>query len=382
MRRTYARLAASLITVVVVAGACADEEEGGDTGPTTAGGSTAEGTGTTAAAGGATTTAGGGGAGGGGRLDAVKEADELTCGSRSDLPGFAETNADGEFEGFDVDFCRAMAAGLLGDAEKATLVDVSTDDRLIALAAGDFDVLTRNTTLTASRDGAEGAMFLQPNYYDGQRMMVAADADISTLEDMDGATICVAAGTTTEGNVATEFDRLGLEVNVRSFDEVEQIQTAFENGQCQGWSSDGSQLAGLRENYPDGPESLVILEEIFSKEPLTPAVADGEYQLGQALNWVIWSTIQAEEYGITSENAEAMLESDDPNIVAFLGGENAEGTTIDPGLGLPVDFNYQIVSQVGNYKEIFERHLAPLGLERGINALWTDGGLMYAPPYR
>ncbi|MBA3803577.1 MAG: transporter substrate-binding domain-containing protein, partial [Acidimicrobiia bacterium] len=192
MRRTYARLAASLITVVVVAGACADEEEGGDTGATTAEGSTAEGTGTTAAAGSATTTAGGGGAGGGGRLDAVKEADELTCGSRSDLPGFAETNADGEFEGFDVDFCRAMAAGLLGDAEKATLVDVSTDDRLIALAAGDFDVLTRNTTLTASRDGAEGAMFLQPNYYDGQRMMVAADADISTLEDMDGATICVA----------------------------------------------------------------------------------------------------------------------------------------------------------------------------------------------
>jgi general L-amino acid transport system substrate-binding protein len=172
---------------------------------------------------------------------------------------------------------------------------------------------------------------------------------------------------------------------VESFDDTDLLQEAFINGQCDGWSSDGSQLAALRSAYPEGsggPESLVILEEVFSKEPLAPAVVDGDSEWAQAVDWTIYATIQAEEFGITQDNVDEMRESEDPNIRSFLGGENAEGTELDVGLGLPPDFAYQVIKQVGNYGEIFDRHLAPLGLERGINALYTDGGLMYAPPYR
>jgi general L-amino acid transport system substrate-binding protein len=241
-------------------------------------------------------------------------------------------------------------------------------------------VLVRNTTWTASRDGTEGATFLQPNFYDGQGMMVVAGA-YESLDDMGGTVVCVASGTTTEGNVASEFSRRGLDVEVLSFESPELIQEAFIGGRCDGWSSDTSQLTGLRSEYPDGPDALTILSEVFSKEPLAPAVRDGDSAWAQAVNWAVLATIQAEEFGIDSTNVDSFLESEDPNVLAFLGVE-VDGAVLDPGLGLPVDFAYQVVSQVGNYGEIFERHLAPLGLERGVNALWIDGGLLYAPPYR
>ena len=262
------------------------------------------------------------------------------------------------------------------------MVDLETADRFTALQSGEVDELVRNTTWTASRDGGEGATFMQPNYYDGQGMMVAADSGFTSIADMDGVIVCVAQGTTTEGNAAAEAARLGVTWEVRPFEDVDLIQEAFIAGQCDGWSSDTSQLVGLRSAYPEGPDALTILPEVFSKEPLAPAVADGDSEWAQAVNWAILATITAEELGITSENIDTFADTEDINIRRFLGLAADDDAVLDPGLGLPTDFAYQVVSQVGNYGEIFEEHLAPLGLERGVNAQWTDGGLMYAPPYR
>ena len=321
----------------------------------------------------------------GDRLASVQEAGVLRCGTRDELPGFAVLDDAGEHVGFDSDFCRAIAAAVLGDSTAVEMVDLEAADRFTALQSGEIDVLVRNTTWTATRDGAEGATFLQPTFYDGQGMMVATDSGFTQLADMTDAIICVTQGTTTEGNAASESARLGLNWEVRTFEDPELIQQAFEAGQCDGWSSDTSQLTGLRSTYPAGPEALTILPEVFSKEPLAIAVSDGDSQWAQAVEWAIFATIQAEEFGITSENIDTFSASEDPSILRFLGLEaptDDGAAVLDPGLGLPTDFAAKVVAQVGNYAEIFDRHLAPLGLERGVNALWTDGGLLYAPPYR
>lgn len=317
---------------------------------------------------------------GGSLLASVQSSGSVRCGTRDALPGFAVLQADGTYEGFDSDFCRVIAAAVLGDAGAVDMVPLETADRFTALQSGEVDVLVRNTTWTASRDGVEGATFLQPNFYDGQGMMVSSGA-FSSIADMDNTVVCVASGTTTEGNVATEFARRGLEVEVLSFEDTDLIQEAFVGGRCDGWSSDVSQLTGLRSAFPDGPDALSILPEVFSKEPLAPAVADGDTAWAQAVEWAIFATIQAEEFGITQANVDDFLTSDNPSIQTFLGVE-VDGTSLDPGLGLPTDFAYQVISQVGNYGEIFDRHLSPLGLERGVNTVWLEGGLLYAPPYR
>lgn len=367
------RLMAVLAVLALVLAACTSDTE-----ETT----------TTAGAGEETTAADGGDSGDdmGSVLDSVKAAGVVKCGTRDAFPGFAVLTEDGDHVGFDSDFCRVIAAAVLGDATKVEHVDLETADRFTALQSGQIDVLVRNTTHTASRDGSEGATFLTVNYYDGQGMMVAADSGFASITDMDGVIVCVAKGTTTEGNAAAEAQRLGLDWEVRPFDDTDLIQEAFLAGQCDGWSSDTSQLTGLRSVYPDGPEALIILPDVFSKEPLAPAVRDGDTAWAQAVDWAILATIQAEEWGITSANVDDFLESEDSNIRKFLGAtfEDSDGneTTLDPGLGLPIDFAYQVIKQVGNYGEIFDRHLAPLGLERGTNALWNDGGLMYAPPYK
>jgi general L-amino acid transport system substrate-binding protein len=384
-----ARLVATSLATMLALAACTTDEGTGETTDTAGGAETTAGTETTAspeatAGGGTETTAAAPGAGG--LLAEVQARGTLRCGTRDALPGFAVLDDAGDHVGFDSDFCRAIAAAVLGDAEAVEHIDLETADRFTALQSGQIDVLVRNTTYTAGRDGSEGATFLTPNYYDGQGMMVAADSGFAALADMDGVVVCVAKGTTTEGNAAAEASRLGVDWEVRPFDDPDLIQEAFLAGQCDGWSSDLSQLSGLRSVYPDGPEALTILPEIFSKEPLAPAVRDGDSQWASVVNWAILATIQAEEFGITSANVDEQLTSEDPNIRRFLGAEyvdeDGNTTTFDPGLGLPLDFAYQVVSQVGNYGEIFDRHLAPLGLERGVNALWVDGGLLYAPPYR
>jgi len=321
----------------------------------------------------------------GSTLDAVREADVIKCGTRDALPGFSVLTEDGDHVGFDADFCRVIAAGVLGDATKVDFVDLETADRFTALQSGAIDVLVRNTTWTATRDGGEGATFMHPNFYDGQRMMVGADSGFSSVEDLNPAVICVAQGTTNEGNAAAQAERLGLEWEVRGFEDTELIQEAFIAGQCDGWASDGSQLAGLRSEYPEGPEALVILDGEFSKEPLAPAVSDGDTKWAQAVNWSVMAPIQAEELGIDSTNVDSFADTDDAAIQKFLGleFEGDEGAaTLDPGLDLAVDFGAQIVTQVGNYAEIFDAHIAPLGLERGLNALYSDGGIQYVPPYK
>jgi general L-amino acid transport system substrate-binding protein len=410
MRRILIRTLAPVAAFALLATACSDDDDDGAAEPTlpgdtggpaatsaeTSAGSVA--TGATEGTAAATTAAGGTTAGttagsttgtaeevqtGESILDSVTTNDVVRCGVRDDLAGFSSLDASGEHVGFDADFCRVIAAAVLGDAEKVEFVDVSTEARFTALQSGEIDVLVRNTTWTASRDGTEGVTFVHPTFYDGQQMMVAADSGYASIDDMDGAVVCVAAGTTTEGNVATEFERRGLTVQVQSFDDIDLVQEAFIAGRCDGWSSDGSQLASRRANYPDGPDALVIFDDVFSKEPLTPGVPDGDTAWAQAVEWAIYATIQAEEYGVTQDNATEMQTSDDPSIVQFLGGASADGTVLDPGLGLPTDFAFQVVSQVGNYGEIFERNLSTIGIEdRGLNALWSDGGLQYAPPYR
>lgn len=330
---------------------------------------------------GAATTTTEGGQPGEGVLAAVQARDAVNCGTRDALPGFAVLNPDGDHVGFDSDFCRVIAAAVLGDASKVNHVDLETGDRFTALQSGQIDVLVRNTTWTSSRDGSEAATFLTPTYYDGQGMMVAADSPYQSVADMDGVNVCVATGTTTEGNAAAEAERLGLDWRVVPYTNTDLIQEAFQAGSCDGWSSDVSQLVALRSAYPDGPDSLRILAEVFSKEPLGPAVRDGDTRWAQVVDWAIIATIQAEEFGITSANVDSFLNSDDAAIRRFLGVE-IDGAVFDAGLGLPTDFGYQVVKQVGNYAEIFARHLAPLGLERGLNELWFNGGLLYAPPHR
>lgn len=315
---------------------------------------------------------------GGSVLDRVKDRGTLVCGVNDAVPGFGFVDQDGDFSGFDIDFCKVIAAAVLGDAEAVDFKPLTAEQRFTALQSGEIDVLVRNTTWTATRDGSEGAAFATTTFYDGQGMMVKSDSDVSSLEDLNGARICVLSGTTTELNLETNFAARGLEYTPASFEDNETLQQAFEQGQCDAWTSDKSQLAGVRSNWPAGPEALTILDVTMSKEPLGPAVRDGDTDWFDAVNWSVIATMQAEEFGIDSTNVEEMQDSDSPEISNFLG-------ELDPGLGLPQDFALQIVSQVGNYAEIYDRNVGPdtgLGLERGVNALWTDGGLHYPPPYR
>lgn len=318
-------------------------------------------------------------------LDTVIENDSVKCGTRDALPGFAVLGADGEYRGFDSDFCRVISAAVLGDATKVEMVPLETANRFTALQSGEIDVLVRNTTWTATRDGGETASFAAPNYYDGQGMMVRTDSPYQTVADMDGTTICLAEGTTTQLNLESKFELEGITLTESlSFADTDLIQEAFIADRCDGWTSDVSQLVSLRSNYPDsegGPEALRLLPDVFSKEPLAPAVKDGDTKWFDAVNWAVLATIQAEEFGITSSNVDSFLNSENPDVRRFLGVE-VDGNVTDPSLGLPTDFAYQVVKQVGNYGEIFERNLTPLGLQRGPNSIWQEGGLLYAPPYR
>jgi general L-amino acid transport system substrate-binding protein len=333
-----------------------------------------------------------GGGGGGNLLEEVQNRGTLRCGVNDAVPGFGFQDEAGEFQGFDIDYCRVVAAAILGDAEAVEFRPLTAEQRFTALQAREVDVLIRNTTYTSSRDGTEGARFLYTTFYDGQGMMVRADSGYESLEDMDGETICVLSGTTTELNLESRFQALGVSYEPLAFEDNEPLQEAFTQERCGAWTSDKSQLAGVRSNFPEeqgGPEGLVILDETMSKEPLGPVVRDGDDAWADAVNWAIIATVQAEEFGIESGNIEEQLESEDPEIQRFL-GQPVEGEPFDSGLGLPADFAVQIIQQVGNYGEIYERNVGEqgIGLERCAspdacqNGLWTEGGLMYAPPYK
>jgi general L-amino acid transport system substrate-binding protein len=333
---------------------------------------------------------GGEGDGGGGLLAEVQDRGTLNCGVNNSVPGFGfETDAG--FEGFDIDYCRGLAAAVLGDPEAVEYVALTPEQRFTALQAGEIDVLIRNTTWTSTRDGAEGAAFTTTTFYDGQAMMVPSDAGITSIDQLQDATICLTAGTTTEQNLA---DRMAdIPHTPQTFEENAQVQDAFLAGQCDAWTSDASQLAGIRSNWPDaegGPEALTILDEIFSKEPLGPAVPDGDSEWYDVVNWVVLATIEAEELGVSSENIDEMLQSEDQAVRRLLGqpAEGDEGTAVvDHGFGVDPDVTVDVIRAVGNYGEIYERNVGantPLQLEREgtANALWTEGGLHYSPPFR
>jgi len=319
----------------------------------------------------------------GGRLAAVQAAGTLECGGNDTLPGFGIIDADGAFSGFDIDFCKVIAAAVLGDSEAINVTPLVAAQRFPTLQSGEIDVLIRNTTWTASRDGAEQANFLKTTFYDGQGFMVRADSGIASLDDIANTTICVLTGTTTLLNMNAVLGDLGIPFTALEFESNEELQPAFVAEQCEVWTSDASQLASFAATLDI---ETTVLPEIISKEPLGPVVADGDTEWAQVVNWAVMATIQAEEFGITSANIGDFADSEDSGIRRFLGLEieDDEGNTavVDVGLGLPSDFATNVITQVGNYGEIFDRNLAPLGLERGPNALWTDGGLMYVPPYR
>jgi len=377
-RSRWPQFVAGIASLALVGAACSDDDEAAPD----------DSVATTGTAGG-DEEAGGGSPGGEGTLGEVRARGTLNCGVNDAVPGFGFVDEEGNFAGFDIDYCRAIAAAVLGDAEAVEFTPLTADQRFTALQAGEVDVLVRNTTFTSSRDGGESAAFTTTTFFDGQGMMVTAESGFETIEDMANTTICVLSGTTTELNLASRFAAGGIAYTPLSFQENDQLQTAFEAGQCDGWTSDKSQLAGVRSNYPEsagGPESLVILEETFSKEPLGPVVRDGDSEWFDAVNSAVIATIQAEEFEITSENVQEQTSSENPDILRFLGQPTGDPpTALDPGLGLDADFAVNVIEQVGNYAEIYDRNVgaeSTLNLERGLNALWTDGGLLYAPPYR
>lgn len=327
----------------------------------------------------------GGNGGGGGRiLDQVISRGELVCGVNDAVPGFGIVNEQGEFSGFDIDYCRAIAAAVLDDPDAVRYVPLTAEARLTAVSTGEVDVLIRNTTWTITRDAQSGLSFAVTTFYDGQGIMVRSDDGFTSVDDLSDATVCVLQGTTTELNLA---DRLPNSTPL-PFEDNETLQTAFVEERCDAWTSDKSQLAARRSAYPadaGGPDSLEILEETFSKEPLGPVTVDNDSQWFDVVNWVVIGTMLAEEHGVTSENVEAAASAPENIDVARLLGVAFEGEAItDPGIGLDADFMQGVIAAVGNYGEIYERHIVPIGIEREgtLNAQYTEGGLIYGPPWR
>jgi general L-amino acid transport system substrate-binding protein len=323
-------------------------------------------------------------------LDEIIDRGILRCGVNNTVPGFGFETAEGTIEGFDIDFCKAYAAAVFNtdNPEEGThfeLIPVDADARFNALRAGEFDVLTRNTTWTSSRDGAEGVSFAHPNFYDGQAML-APERQFGSLEELDGANICVSAGTTTELNLADYFSARNLTFEPVVLEDYEVIFEAFRQGRCDAVTGDRSALQGLLPIWEEDVPNLVIFDDVMSKEPLAPAVLDGDDRWFDVVNVVTNGIILAEELGIDSRNIDQEGQRpSDPFIGALLGVFVAEGEELiefDPGVGIEPTFMQNVIKAVGNYSEIFERHLTPLGHERGINALWTEGGIQYAIPFR
>ena len=312
------------------------------------------------------------------RLNIIKERGKLICGVSGKLPGFSFVNQNGEYSGLDVDICRAVAAALFDDPTKVEFRNVSIQERFNALKTGEIDLLSRNATWTLSRDTDVGLEFAPVVFYDGQGMMVAKDSGISKLEDLRGRTICVKTGTTTLQNLADKMRKIDVAYTPLAIGDEDQLYNAFLQGRCQAITSDRSQLVGRRSNFPD-PEDSIILDLILSKEPLAPAVVPGDPQWIDAVRWTVFALIQAEEFEITSENLGSFASTTDPTIKRFLGQEGSLGKN----MGLTNDFAARIVKHVGNYGEIYDRNIGkPFDLDRNLNQTWSDGGLLYSPPFR
>jgi general L-amino acid transport system substrate-binding protein len=314
-------------------------------------------------------------------LDAVKKKDHVQCGVNTGLPGFSATDKDGQWKGLDVDVCRGIAAAVLGNADKTKFTPLTAKERFTALQSGEIDILSRNTTWTFSRDTSLGLNFAGVSYYDGQGFMVKKDLGVKSSRELDGANVCVQSGTTTELNLTDYFRANGMTFEPVVFDTTDQTAKGFDAGRCDVLTSDQSQLYALRLKLKD-PDSAVVLPQVISKEPLGPVVRQGDDQWFNIAKWVLFAMITAEESGITSENVDDIkVSSKDPAVRRLFGLEGVKGEW----LGLDNDWAYRVIKQVGNYGEVFERNVgngSPLKIERGLNALWSAGGLQYAPPIR
>ena len=314
-------------------------------------------------------------------LQIVRDRGALKCGGNQAVPGFGYLNPDtNNFEGFDIDFCKALAAAVLGDAEAIEVRPATANERFPILQSGEIDVLIRNTTWTLTRDTEQGADFQPTTFYDGQGMMVRKDSGITDLEGLEGGTICVQSGTTTEKNLADVFRALGVEFEPVVFDNADNTREAYDSGSCDGFTTDKSGLVSQQILMAE-PDDHVILDVTMSKEPLGPLTRHGDNNWGDIVMWTVQFTVQAEEFGIDSSNVDSFVGSDDPNIQNLLGDAGDLGAK----LGLENDWCYQIIKQVGNYAEIYDRNLGPdtpFNLPRGLNNLYTEGGLLYSPPFR
>ena len=315
-----------------------------------------------------------------GTLEDVKSRGVLRCVVSTGIAGFAYPDANGVWRGFDVEFCRATAAAVLGDATKIKAVTSTGKTRFTLLNAGEGDVLWRNTTITFSRDVGVKLRFHGINYYDGQGFMVNKNLGVSSAKDLDGASVCIQTGTTTELNLADYFYANGMKYEAVTIETNDEARQNYLSGRCDVYTTDASGLAATRSTFPD-PGNHIVLPEIISKEPLGPATRHGDDQWSDIITWVLNATLTAEEKGVTQANVDSMKNSKDPEVLRLLGVEGNQGAE----LGLSKDWAYQIIKQIGNYGEIFERNIGvntPIGLERGLNALWTNGGLQYSPPFR
>ena len=316
----------------------------------------------------------------GARLALVKSRGKLICGVNDALPGFSALDkATGQFVGFDADYCRAVAAAVLGDPKAVEFRPVNTAQRGPALQTGEVDMLSRNTTWTVSRDVSWG-LFAPTTFYDGQGMMVKKSLNAKTLKDLKGATICVQTGTTTELNLTDQMRAAGVDFKPVVFQDIDPTYAAYEQGRCDAVTSDKSQLAGRRSVFKT-PGDHEIMDVTMSKEPLGPVVPLGDDQWFNVVKWVVYVTFQAEESGIDSKNVDEMAQSTDPVIKRLLGVEG----DLAKGLGLEKDWVIKMIKAVGNYGEIYDRNLGPstpLNIPRSLNRPWTLGGILYAPPYR
>jgi general L-amino acid transport system substrate-binding protein len=315
-------------------------------------------------------------------LDAVRARGMLICGvAAGGLAGFMLADSQGKWTGLDIDICRAVAAAIFGNSKNVKYVPLSPQQRFTALQSGDIDVLSNNSTWTLTRDTALGLDFTGVTYYDGQGFMVPRKLGVKSARELNGATICVPSGSTTELNVADYFRANKMTFKPVIIEDVDQIRAAFFSGRCDAYTGDRARLYATRATNAAKPNDYEILPEIISKEPLGPVVRHGDNQFADIVRWAQYAMIEAEEYGITSSNVDDMLKSDNPSIKRILG--------VTPGMGraLGVDdrWVYTIVKEVGNYGEAFDRNLgagSPLKIDRGINKLWSEGGLQYAPPIR
>ena len=317
---------------------------------------------------------------GGETLEAVRKKGFIQVGANGSLFGFGMPDDKGEWKGLDVDTAKAISAAVFGDASKVKFTPLTAQQRFTALQSGEIDVLCRNATRTLTRDTQLGLNFVQVNYYDGQGFMVPKKTRLKSAKELTGAAVCVLPGTTTESNAADFFRFNKMEWKPVVIESTAELAKAFFAGRCDVLTSDASQLAGARATAPN-PDDYMILPEIISKEPLAPAVRHGDEQWRDIVDFAVLALIEAEELGITSKNVDEMLKSPDPRIQRFLGVTEGNGKA----LGVDEKWAYNIVKQVGNYGEVFERNVGkntPLKLDRGLNALWTNGGLMYSPPFK